>query len=443
MLKLRAPFPWFGGKSRVAHVVWDYFGDVSNFVEPFFGSGAVLLGRPFAPRTETVNDKDCYLANFWRAVQHDPETVAHYCDGPVNEADLHARHRWLVNQAAFRERMMSDPDYYDPKIAGWWCWGISQWIGSGWCSRPEWVGRGNASAAARGIHTSEYRQRPSLTRVRDIAASAGWRKRPNLGRGGGKGVLGSRFRGNEVPQKMPTAKRALGSGVLRSEFQLSRQLPQLHGDSGAVGRGVVAKKFQLPQLRSGGTDRNGYGRGVLAGKFRKSTSRMGQWTSRLFLSNAKNQGVLSQTIRSNLIDYMLALADRLRAVRVCCGDWKRVLGPSPTTCIGTTAVFLDPPYSEAAGRDGSIYNSESLTVATEVAAWCVANGDNPKLRIALCGYEGEHTMPKSWTCVAWKANGGYGNQGNGAGRSNAGRERIWFSPHCLKPGVLAMKEAVV
>ena len=115
---IKAPFPYFGGKSRVASVVWEYFGDVKNYVEPFAGSLAVLLGRPHEPRTETVNDKDCYLANFWRALQHDPEAVASWADWPINEADLHARHWWLVQQADFRERMMSDPDYYDAKIAG-------------------------------------------------------------------------------------------------------------------------------------------------------------------------------------------------------------------------------------------------------------------------------------------------------------------------------------
>lgn len=103
---LKAPFPWFGGKSRVAGLVWQRFGDVLNYVEPFAGSLAVLLGRPFAARTETVNDKDAYLANFWRAAAADPEQVAFYADWPVNEADLHARHLWLVNQVDFRERMV-------------------------------------------------------------------------------------------------------------------------------------------------------------------------------------------------------------------------------------------------------------------------------------------------------------------------------------------------
>jgi DNA adenine methylase len=130
---LKAPFPWFGGKSKVSADIWLRFGDVPNYVEPFAGSLAALLLRPHEPKTETVNDIDCYLSNFWRALQAEPEAVASWVDHPVNEADLHARHLWLLGRAEFRERMKSDPDYYDCKIAGWWVWGICQWIGSGWC----------------------------------------------------------------------------------------------------------------------------------------------------------------------------------------------------------------------------------------------------------------------------------------------------------------------
>jgi hypothetical protein len=39
-------------------------------------------------------------------------------------------------------------------------------------------------------------------------------------------------------------------------------------------------------------------------------------------------------------------------------------------------------------------------------------------------------MPADWIEKEWKATGGYGNQGEGRGRENAGRERIWFSPAC-------------
>ena len=77
---LKAPFPYFGGKSRIAAAVWERFGTVQNYVEPFFGSGAVLLGCPWPGHTETVNDADGLLANFWRALRADPDAVAEHAD---------------------------------------------------------------------------------------------------------------------------------------------------------------------------------------------------------------------------------------------------------------------------------------------------------------------------------------------------------------------------
>lgn len=145
---LRAPFPWFGGKSRIAETVWGAFGRVQNYVEPFFGSGAVLLARPretwadaTGPGTETVNDRSAFLANFWRAVQADPDGVADACDWPVNETDLHARHQWLVAQVGdLAARLERDPTAHDARIAGWWCWGACAWIGTGWCDEQRGSG---------------------------------------------------------------------------------------------------------------------------------------------------------------------------------------------------------------------------------------------------------------------------------------------------------------
>ena len=309
MKPLRAPFPWFGGKSSVAPLVWERFGDTPNYVEPFFGSGAVLLGRISTPGIETINDRDCLVANFWRALQHDPEAVSYYADSPVNEADQHARHLWLCSQEEFRERMKTDPEYYDANIAGWWVWGQCIWIGSGWCSV----------------------QLPHLG---------------NAGRG------------------------------------VNRQLPHL-GNAGTGGAECVSD-------RTSGT-------------------------------------------RTALLAYMEALADRMRRVRVCCGDWSRICGPSPTVKLGITGVFLDPPYADEADRTEALYSTDDLNVAHEVRKWAIANGDNPDLRIALCGYEGEHQMPTSWDCVAWKARGGYGSQGDNQARENSKKERVWFSPYCLRP----------
>jgi len=319
---LRAPFPWFGGKSRAAHLVWGRFGDVPNYVEPFFGSGAVLLARPTAPGTETVNDRDAYLANFWRALKHDPQAVAEYADWPVNEADLTARHHWLVNQVGFRERMMRDPDYYDVKIAGWWVWGIGQWIGAEWCELKERV----------------------------------YRKQPDLG---------------------------AARGVHRKRLDLRHRGKSVHGQQ-------VGRRMHL-------------GRG---------------------------EGVHNLTAyRDGLIAWFTALADRLRRVRVCCGDWKRVLGPTPTVFNGITGVFLDPPYGDE--RAYTCYNLHDRSVAGEVAEWAREHGDDKRMRIAVCGYEGEHEFPDDWECLAWKAGGGYGSRN--PDNRNRFRERIWFSPHCRRP----------
>lgn len=134
-----ALFPFFGGKRKVASLVWDRFGDVANYVEPFAGSLAVLMGRPSShkwwDKIESVNDADCFISNFWRAITDDPEAVALAASYPVNEADLTARHLFLVNnRAEFTAKMFSDPNYFDVKIAGWWLWGICQYIGADWCT---------------------------------------------------------------------------------------------------------------------------------------------------------------------------------------------------------------------------------------------------------------------------------------------------------------------
>lgn len=172
MPDLRAPFPWFGGKSRAASLIWARFGDVPNYVEPFAGSLAVLLGRPHAAKTETVNDLDAYVVNFWRAVQADPDAVWAFADQPVFEADLHARHVWLIAQSDFRERMLTDPAYFDVQIAGWWVWGISSWIGSGWCEtdRPTDRPTCKETATSLGRARRPTRQLPELASGRGIQA---------------------------------------------------------------------------------------------------------------------------------------------------------------------------------------------------------------------------------------------------------------------------------
>lgn len=419
----------------MASIVWQRFGNVATYNEPFAGSLAVLLERPTAPRIETVNDLDCYLANFWRALQQDPDGVAKHADSPVNEADLHARHRWLVEVARpTAERVMREPEFFDVKVAGWWVWGQCLWIGSGWCQRPEWRGRHSVGAKAKGVHTngaSHWKQRPHLTERQGINklsiteqyGRAGYgvnqKRRPQLS--GEQGIFvadlqrSAATRSGENPHEQKKRPHITDSRGVTQKFHMKRPMLRERGTDGVAyrrwqgggqggGSGVHAPSLsrQKPHLNG---DSGASGNGIHASGFEAKTG--------------------------GLYDYMRALAARLRRVRVCCGDWKRVLTPSVTTYIGVTGVFLDPPYDHDLRE--RCY-SEDHNISAEVREWALAHGDDPEMRIALCGYEGEHAMPESWECVKWKAHGGYSRSVRG--RANRERERIWFSPHCLKPGSL-------
>ena len=303
---LKAPFPWFGGKSKAADLIWSRFGsDCGNYIEPFFGSGAVWINRPaeFAGWA-TINDLDGNIANLWRSMQRDPDGVAEAACWPVNECDLHARHLWLVNNAAkLSGRLMADPDYCEPRTAGWWAWGACLWIGSGWCAGD---GPWHAEPDADGI--------PALI----------------LGNGG-KGV--------------------------------NRKIPHL-GDGGKGGG-------RLEWLR----------------------------------------------------EWFAELQTAMDGTRVCCGDWSRICSPGTMTRNGIAAVLLDPPYS----LTDAVYAHDSSTVSGDVRAWCLLNGSDPRLRIALCGHDTEHNELEDWgwTVEAWTNGGGYQGADD--------RERIWFSPGCVKP----------
>lgn len=328
---LVAPFPWQGGKRKAAAKIWEALGpDVNSYIEPFFGSGAVLLGRPGgAGKYETVNDLSGFIANFFRAVRADPLEVARYADTPIIEQDLHARHEWLVAQIPMLTSALEDAHYFNPKIAGWWVWGQSCWIGDGWCRHPEW------------------RQRPDLS--------------------GHNGV-------HALRRQLPEISHRRG---------VHRKVPELHGSKGINASG-------------------------------------------------------------DIYDVMMTLSDRLRNVRVCAGDFERVLS---SAAMGTNAsgraqgiapcgIYLDAPYKDFEDT----YAVGATDTSKRVFDWAMEHGDHPDLRIVVSGYEGEHEFPSSWRKIEWKAHGGYANQGGGKNQ-NAHKERLWLSPHCARGAQVMLADA--
>ena len=67
-------------------------------------------------------------------MKYDPDGLAWEADYPTIHQDLTARHRWLMEWSRENAgRLSQDPEYYNLRAAGWWGWGASSWLGSGWC----------------------------------------------------------------------------------------------------------------------------------------------------------------------------------------------------------------------------------------------------------------------------------------------------------------------
>lgn len=123
MTKVKPPFCYFGGKSKIASKVWELLGDPRQYIEPFCGSAAVLLARESsrAKTYETINDLDGFVSNFFRAAKLRPEEVQYYNSWAISELDYHALSKYVLDiKEGLVENLRNDLDYCDPKLAGLW-----------------------------------------------------------------------------------------------------------------------------------------------------------------------------------------------------------------------------------------------------------------------------------------------------------------------------------
>jgi hypothetical protein len=151
--RLLAPFPYFGGKRKIASDVWARLGSPRQYIEPFCGSAAMLLAAPAPAPLEVVCDQNGFIANFWRATKFQPDKVAGWADYPVSHIDIGARHAWLTDRRADLGARLQDCEWPgDAKAAGYWLWGQCCWIGSGWCDWDKAIGKvPHAGSAGRGV----------------------------------------------------------------------------------------------------------------------------------------------------------------------------------------------------------------------------------------------------------------------------------------------------
>lgn len=69
MIKIKSPVTWIGNKTSILHILYALFPiGCDRYVEPFGGSGAVLLGKPVPDKFEVFNDYNHNLVNLFRCI---------------------------------------------------------------------------------------------------------------------------------------------------------------------------------------------------------------------------------------------------------------------------------------------------------------------------------------------------------------------------------------
>ncbi len=391
-LQQKSPFWYFGSKRHAADIVWKALGDVHRYYEPMGGSIAVLLKRPHPvdrkKRLEVVNDIDGMLINFFRALQHDPQTVATYAGFPQSEADFNARKIALLEwkTQGNLEALWTDPLYYDARIAGWWLWVHNNQIGSSY-SGPWW------KTDDRKLLYRELVKRGRVTTEPGPGISL---IIPNI----------SRTSGNFSPT---IADVGLGPSVQTINDITDDDIQYIHG--------------VLQELYDTRHQTNGELEDVLHE-----------------IEQDRSHGFYPFT-DAKLRIWLALLQARLRYVVFLCRDWKQIV--KPTVLEGrsifdpkeqTIGIFFDPPYSHKV-RDSGLYEHDH-DIAADVRAWCLQNGSNPRYRIVLAGFakEGhEVLLEHGWKEVEWyqhrPGRGGYKLMSSTG--TNQHLERLYLSPHCL------------
>ena len=72
---MKAIMKYPGSKWSLAKWIVSLFPEHHSYVEPFFGSGAVLFNKPRS-NIETINDLDGNVVNLFEWIRKDPERLA-------------------------------------------------------------------------------------------------------------------------------------------------------------------------------------------------------------------------------------------------------------------------------------------------------------------------------------------------------------------------------
>lgn len=85
--KLKAPFGWVGGKSKLAKDIVELIPEHTMYVEVFGGALSVLYAKENS-KLEVVNDINSYLVNLHRCIRTNPHTLSIYLNNMLISREL-------------------------------------------------------------------------------------------------------------------------------------------------------------------------------------------------------------------------------------------------------------------------------------------------------------------------------------------------------------------
>ena len=102
---IKTPVSWIGNKTSILHILYALFPlSYERYIEPFGGSGAVLLGKAIPDKLEVYNDYNANLVNLFRCMRDRPMEFIR----ELGFLNLNARDDFVVLKRFFEKLEFTD-----------------------------------------------------------------------------------------------------------------------------------------------------------------------------------------------------------------------------------------------------------------------------------------------------------------------------------------------
>ena len=109
----KTPITYYGGKQNMAKHILPLIPQHENYIEPFFGGGAIFFAKP-PSKVEVINDINHKLINFYKVMKYDFDELQNLVD-----ETFHSRAQHKESDTLYKNEQSPDQD---PVLAAWSVW---------------------------------------------------------------------------------------------------------------------------------------------------------------------------------------------------------------------------------------------------------------------------------------------------------------------------------